>query len=119
MLSQGTHESLIAEALMQGKSCRATIDTGTSVTIAQSDIVSGQPQRKTNRAYVLQTASGESIPLMMEALVGLTVGRRALRFWVFVADVKDEFIIGLDECGLQRVRFPATTESGGGDIMET
>jgi len=31
-----------------------------------------------------------------EALVELTLGRRALRIWVFVAEVTDKFVLGLD-----------------------
>jgi hypothetical protein len=31
-----------------------------------------------------------------EAHVELTMGRRTLRSWVFVADIKDDFILGLD-----------------------
>ena len=76
-----------------------TIDTGASVTIARPDIVAGQPQRKPSRAYILQTASGETIPVLMEVLVELILGRRAMRIWVFVAVVTDEFILGLDVLG--------------------
>ena len=73
-----------------------TIYTGTSVTIVRPDIVAGQPGRKPSRPYVLQTASGETIPVLKEALVELTLGRRALRIWVFVAEVTDEFILELN-----------------------
>jgi hypothetical protein len=73
-----------------------TIDTGASVTTAQPDIVTGQPERKPSRAYVLQTACGETIRVLKEALVELTLGWRALRIWVFVTKVMDEFILGLD-----------------------
>jgi hypothetical protein len=59
-------------------------------------MVVGQPERKPSRAYVLQTASGETIPVLKEALVELSLGRRALRIWVFVTEVTDEFILGLD-----------------------
>jgi hypothetical protein len=31
-----------------------------------------------------------------EARVELTIGRRTLRRWVFVADITDDFILGLD-----------------------
>jgi hypothetical protein len=72
------------------------IDTGASVTIARPDIVAEQPERNPSRAYVLQTASGETIPVLKEALVELTLGQLALRIWVFVAEITDEFIIGLD-----------------------
>jgi hypothetical protein len=71
------------------------IDTGASVTIARPDIF-GQPERKPSRAYVLQTSSGETIPVVKEALVELTLGQRALRICVFVAEVTDEFILELD-----------------------
>ena len=72
-----------------------TIDTGASVTIARPDIVTGNPERRPGRTYVLQTVSGETIPVL-EALVELTLGWRALRIWVFVAEVTDELILHLD-----------------------
>jgi hypothetical protein len=72
------------------------IDTGASVTIARPDTVTGQPERKPSRAYVLQTESGEAIPVLKKALVELTLGRRALRIWVFVVYVTEKFILGLD-----------------------
>ena len=65
-------------------------------TSARPDMVTGQPERKSSTAYVLQTASGETIPVLKEALFELTLGRRALRIWVFVAEVTDEVILGLD-----------------------
>jgi hypothetical protein len=40
----------------------------------------------------MQTASGETIPVLKE----LTLGRRTLRIWAFVAEITDEFILGLD-----------------------
>ena len=73
-----------------------TIDTGVSVTFARPNIVAGQPEWKPSRTYVLQTASGETILVLKEAFVEVTLGRRALRIWVFVAEVTDEFILGLD-----------------------
>jgi hypothetical protein len=36
------------------------------------------------------------IPVVKEALVELTLGQRALKIWVFVADITEEFILGLD-----------------------
>jgi hypothetical protein len=72
------------------------INTGASVTIAQPDTVAGQPERKLSRAYILQTASAETIPVLKEALIELTLGQRTLRIWVFAAEITDEFILGLD-----------------------
>jgi predicted aspartyl protease len=73
-----------------------TIDTGASATVARPDIVAGLPERELSRPYVLQTASGETKPVAKEARVELTMGRRTLRSWVFVADIKDDSILGLD-----------------------
>jgi hypothetical protein len=50
-------------------------------------------ERKLSRVYALQTASGETIPVMEETPVELTL---ALRILVFVTEVMDEFILGLD-----------------------
>jgi hypothetical protein len=36
------------------------------------------------------------MPVVKEAHVELTMGRRTLRSWLFVADIKDDFILGLD-----------------------
>jgi hypothetical protein len=36
------------------------------------------------------------IPVVREALRGLTLGQRALNILVFVGDVREEFILGLD-----------------------
>jgi hypothetical protein len=44
----------------------------------------------------LQKASRETISVVKAALVELTLGRRSLRIWVFVADITDEFIFWLD-----------------------
>jgi hypothetical protein len=73
-----------------------TIDTGASATVARPDIVAGLPAREPSRPYVLQTVSGETIPVVKEARVELTIGRRTMRSWVFVTDIKDDFILGLD-----------------------
>ena len=72
-----------------------TIDTGSLVTIAQPDIVAGQSERRLGRACVLPMASGETIPVM-KALVELTLGREALRIWVFFAEITDEYNMELD-----------------------
>jgi hypothetical protein len=40
-------------------------------------------------------ASRETMPVV-EVLVLLTLGRRVLRIWVFVAEITDEFMLGLD-----------------------
>jgi hypothetical protein len=96
VLCNGSNDSLIAEVWLQNKICRVSIDAGVPVTTARPEIVAGQPERKPSRLYVLQMASGEIIPILKEALVELTLGRGALKILVFVAEITDEFILGLD-----------------------
>jgi hypothetical protein len=39
---------------------------------------------------------GESLPVLKEVLLTLTLGRYPLRMWVFVADITDDLILGLN-----------------------
>jgi hypothetical protein len=41
-------------------------------------------------------ASGQTIPVVKDARVELTIQRRTLMIWVFAAHIADEFILGLD-----------------------
>jgi hypothetical protein len=73
-----------------------TIDTGANVTVARPDIAAGWPERQTKKSYTLQTVSGEALDVIKEVCLTLTLGRRPLKIWVFVADITNEFILGLD-----------------------
>jgi hypothetical protein len=73
-----------------------TIESGALVTIVRPDIVAEESERMPSRSYALKIASGETILVVKETLVELTLGRRALRIWVFVAEITDELILGLD-----------------------
>jgi predicted aspartyl protease len=96
VLAEWAKGSLIADGWIQERPCRVTVDTGASATVARPDIVAGLPERELSRPYVLKTASGETMPVMKKAHVELTMGQRTLRSWVFVADIADDFILGLD-----------------------
>lgn len=64
--------------------------------MARLDNTAGLPER-TQPAYVLQMASGETLPVFKEELVKLATGRRLLQTSVFVAEATDESIMGLDD----------------------
>jgi hypothetical protein len=72
-----------------------TIDTRADVTVARSDITAGQSEREPSHQYVLQTVSGEILPVLKVALVELNLGRSALRICVLVTKIKDECTLGL------------------------
>jgi hypothetical protein len=97
---------------MQDRPCRVTIDDGVFVTVARPDNVVVLPERRPGRQCVLQVGSGRTIPVVKKALVQLTLGQRALKIWVFVADVTDKFILGLDI-----LRSYHTTLDVGGNVI--
>jgi hypothetical protein len=70
--------------------------TGSYVTIARPDIAAGWPETQPHPGFTLQTVSGESLPILKEVLPTLTLGLRPLKMWVFVANIINELILGLD-----------------------
>jgi hypothetical protein len=64
--------------------------------------------------------SGESLPVLKEVLLTLTLKRRPPKMWVFVASITNEFILGLDilrvydasvDLGRQTLRLAEEEES--------
>jgi hypothetical protein len=94
-LVQRGENSLYTKCRIRGKPCLMT-DTGASVTITWPDIVVGLPERKQSRLHSLQKASWETLPVLKEALVELTLGQKPLHIWVFITEITDEFILRLD-----------------------
>jgi hypothetical protein len=76
--------------------CLMSVDTGASTTVVRSDIAEGLPERHLPMRVYLQCISGQAIPVLKEALVKLTLGNRTLILWVQVADITEEFSLGLD-----------------------
>lgn len=95
-LWKGIHTNLKVIGRIGNKPCIVTVDTGASVTIARPDIVAGLPERETTKKAYLRTISGQAFPILKEALVTLTLGKRQLIIWVFVANTTEEFTLGLD-----------------------
>ena len=44
----------------------------------------------------LKTLTGESTPLTGEASVEICVGQLRIKHWAFVANMEDDFILGMD-----------------------
>jgi hypothetical protein len=88
--------SLVTQGCVGDKPCLVTVDTGAYVTVARPDIAAGRPERQPDQRFSLQTASGEALPILKEVFLTLTLGRRPLKIWVFVAYMTNEFIMGLD-----------------------
>jgi hypothetical protein len=69
---------------------------GAAVTVAKPVIAAGLPKREPSMKCTLQTTSEETLPILKEAFVTLTLERLPLKIWVFVAKSTDVFILGLD-----------------------
>jgi BMFP domain-containing protein YqiC len=89
-------DSICVQGRIGDMSVLVTIDTGASMTFVRPDIAAGLPQRKLTRRYYLKTCSGETQPMEKRSLVEMTLGPIPIRFWAFVANIVDEFILGLD-----------------------
>jgi hypothetical protein len=68
------------------------VETGAYVTVAGQT----SPPDGPNQSFKLQTAAGEALPILKENFLTLTLGRRPRKIRVFVADITNELILGLD-----------------------
>jgi hypothetical protein len=73
-----------------------TIDTRVSVTIARPDIIAGLTERDPPTWYALQTASEKTFPILKEAFIKLSLGQCPLATWMFIANITEDFILGLN-----------------------
>jgi hypothetical protein len=88
--------NLKAKGCIGDKSYIVTFDTGAAMTVARPDIADRLPEREPLVECYVWTASGHTLPIMKEVLVKLIMGRRPLIKWVCVANITEEFILGLN-----------------------
>jgi hypothetical protein len=88
--------SLVTQGWVSDMPCLGAVDTGAYVTVTRPDIADGWPERQPNQRFTLQTVSGETLPILKEVFLSLTLGWHPLEIWVFVTDITKEFILGLD-----------------------
>jgi hypothetical protein len=73
-----------------------TIDTGTLVILSRPGITAGLSKRELTLPYFPQMAPGETLPILMEALVEMTQEQSPQQIWAFVVEITDKFMLGLD-----------------------
>ena len=94
-----TFQGLLLEALVENVPCRVTIDTGSSITIVNSNLLpslnipseSVKPARNS-----IKTVTGEKVPLVGRGRMVITVGTRKFIHDVWIGDITDDVILGLD-----------------------
>ncbi|GFT28012.1 retrovirus-related Pol polyprotein from transposon 412 [Nephila pilipes] len=74
------------------------VDTGANVTIMREDIAQQLNEKIiwTPPCVTLQTVTGDKIPIIGKMNIKITFGNNAYSHTVYVAKIKDNFILGLD-----------------------
>lgn len=80
---------------IEGVPCTALVDTGSTVTVVRPEVVPQGIQLE-GTAVQLRTVTGELAPMKGRGLLRVTVGGRTMKHPVWVAEVQDSCILGLD-----------------------
>jgi hypothetical protein len=88
--------SMVKQGWVGDRPCLVTVDIQSYVIVARSDITARWAERQQNECYMLQTVSGEALPILKEVFLTLTPGQHLLKICVFIASITNEFILGLD-----------------------
>jgi hypothetical protein len=96
VIMENADPSLVTQGWIGDNPCLVTVDTGGYVTMARPDIAAGLPERQLDKRFTLQMVSGEAFPILKEVFLTPTLGQHSLKIWLFVADITNGFILGLD-----------------------
>ncbi|KAJ8912830.1 hypothetical protein NQ315_014413 [Exocentrus adspersus] len=88
--------SLAVPGRVCGRECKMIVDTGSSHTIVRPNIVAHCKMQDTEEKYLLETARGEAIPVKEVHLAEIKIGKKTFKQKVFVADITDDVLFGLD-----------------------
>ncbi|KAJ8914074.1 hypothetical protein NQ315_014268 [Exocentrus adspersus] len=88
--------SLAVPGRVCGRGCKMIVDTGSSHTIVRPNIVEHCNMQDTEEKYLLETARGEAIPGKGVHLAEIKIGKKTFKQKVFVADITDDVLLGLD-----------------------
>jgi hypothetical protein len=72
-----------------------TADTGAYVTVVRPNIAAGWPKRAKPTLHAADGICG-SFTILKEVFLTLTLGRRPLKIWVYVTNITNEFVLGLE-----------------------
>jgi predicted aspartyl protease len=97
------NDSLLVDGRINGTTCTMTVDTGATLSIVRPDVVECLKNLQIKGSdLILKTATGEAVRVLGEADVRLELGSVKVIHRVVVADIVDDFILGLDimnKCG--------------------
>ena len=87
---------LTIEGSVDRKKTVITFDTGSARSIIRSSVAEGRRIKPLSQNLVLRTVTGETAAVLGEVEVELQLGSLRLFPRVLVADIEDEFILGMD-----------------------
>ena len=91
-----SNDSLMIEGVVNGKKLTCTVDTGAAVSLIRGDLLPTSMIQLTSPNVKLKTVTGENASVLGEAEIVLHLGRLQLPHKVYVANIEDEFILGMD-----------------------
>ena len=82
---------------MDGQPCEITVDTGSNISIVRPDILSEEQRERVRPVNCsLRTVTGEKAPIHGRSKLHLEIGTMKLPHELWIADIHDECILGLD-----------------------
>lgn len=91
------------EGCIAGKPCQLVVDTGATHTIIRSDLLPKWRHGTPGKKYIITTASGETMNVSGEVEIGIGLGSKTIAHKVFIADIADSVILGMDFMDSHRV----------------
>nr|CAD7260240.1 unnamed protein product [Timema shepardi] len=93
-------DALLVEGILDGKACRMVVDTGANVTLVRPDFTELVHRKhrtgNTLQGCVIRTVTGDSAPVLAKAQMKFKLGSLQVEHPVYVANIEDECILGLD-----------------------
>lgn len=86
---------------------RATVDTGAVISLVRRDIVHGVIQPSSEK-ILLRTVTGDAAPVLGECDVKMELGKLKFKHRVLVANIEDDFIMGMDLISQHGLTFDPT-----------
>ena len=107
MESKSMHESLVVEVKVSGISIEAVVDSGAHITVLQRGWVERwAPHLQSDEVVNLNSAAaGGVIPATLRKEVDITLNGVSITMSIYVADINDDCILGLDWMRAARVRL--------------
>ncbi|KAJ3645617.1 hypothetical protein Zmor_023259 [Zophobas morio] len=92
----GSVDSPTISGKINGRESKIIIDTGAEVSLARRSRLQNCQIKSVYTATNVKTVTGETTPVLGTAVVNVELGRLRIRHEVLVAEIADDFILGMD-----------------------